>query len=135
MSAAPSRVASRHANYPGDVRHIVGEVKGPNTFGEYLTAVDAVYDPPGGPDPGRLRLHHDARRRGARRRRCVVNRDGAHGDGLPYAPPSSFSLAILRGIQTTQVYGGTVPPATIAKRRAANKVARASRRANRRSAR
>ncbi len=44
MSAAP-RAASRHANYPGDARHIVGEVKGPNTFGEFLTAVDAEYDP------------------------------------------------------------------------------------------
>ena len=61
--------------------------------------------------------------------------DGPHGDGVPFAPPSSYSLSVLRGIQTTSVYGGTVPPATIAKRRAANKVARASRRANRRSAR
>ncbi len=31
-------------NYRGDVRSIVGEVKGPNLFGEWLTAVSAEYD-------------------------------------------------------------------------------------------
>ncbi len=36
--------ASRFANYSGDVTHIVGEVKGPNTLGELLTAVEATYD-------------------------------------------------------------------------------------------
>lgn len=35
----------RYGNYNGDVRHIVGEVKGPNTLGEMLTAVAAEYDP------------------------------------------------------------------------------------------
>lgn len=39
-----SRHPFRFANYPGDVTHIVGEVKGPNLFGEYLTAVTADYD-------------------------------------------------------------------------------------------
>ncbi len=34
----------RFLTYPSDVRHIVGEVKGPNAFGEYLTAVTADYD-------------------------------------------------------------------------------------------
>jgi hypothetical protein len=36
--------ATRFATYPGDVIHMVGEVKGPNTLGEPLTAVSAVYD-------------------------------------------------------------------------------------------
>ncbi len=40
-----TRAPSRFANYPGNVEHIVGEIKGPNTFNEYLTAVTAVYDP------------------------------------------------------------------------------------------
>ena len=35
----------RFATYPGDNRHIIGEVKGPNTFGEALRAVTADYDP------------------------------------------------------------------------------------------
>lgn len=34
----------RWATYPGDVTHIVGEVKGPNLLGESLTAVTAEYD-------------------------------------------------------------------------------------------
>lgn len=38
---------------------------------------------------------------------------------------------VLGGLQ---VYGGTVSPKTIARRRAANKMARASRRANRKGA-
>lgn len=46
--------------------------------------------------------------------------------------PSPFSRAILQGLQGKHVYGGTVPAATTAKRRAANKAARASRRINRR---
>ena len=45
---------------------------------------------------------------------------------------SRFQQAILGGLQQGKhVYGGTVPPATIAKRRAANKIARRSRRQNR----
>jgi hypothetical protein len=45
--------------------------------------------------------------------------------------PSPYSLAILSGLQGKHVYGGTVPPAKVARRRAANKVARKSRRQNR----
>lgn len=37
--------ATGHMNYPGDCRHIIGEVKGPNLLDEMLTAVDAKYDP------------------------------------------------------------------------------------------
>lgn len=37
--------ATRFATYPGDVTHMVGEIKGPNTLGEPLTAVTAEYDP------------------------------------------------------------------------------------------
>lgn len=37
-----------HAIYPGDVRHMVGQVKGPNLLGEFLTAVTADYDPAAG---------------------------------------------------------------------------------------
>ena len=43
--------------------------------------------------------------------------------------PSPFTLAILRALQGKHVYGGTV--AVIARRRAANKVARRLRRINR----
>lgn len=51
-------------------------------------------------------------------------------------PPSRYSLAILNGLQGTPIYGGTVDPAEIKRRRAANRVARKSRRVNRkRSAR
>ena len=35
---------ARFANYNGDVSHMVGEVKGPNTWGERLTAKSANYD-------------------------------------------------------------------------------------------
>ena len=44
MNSTDTRAASRYLNYPNDVRHIIGEVKGPNAFGEYLTAVSAEYD-------------------------------------------------------------------------------------------
>lgn len=37
--------ASCHLTYPGDVRHMVGETKGQNALGEWLTAVSADYDP------------------------------------------------------------------------------------------
>lgn len=37
--------AARFATYPGDTTHIIGEVKGPNTWGEHLTAVTADYNP------------------------------------------------------------------------------------------
>lgn len=40
-----ARKPVRFANYPGDARSILGEVKGPNTIGEFLTAVAADYDP------------------------------------------------------------------------------------------
>ena len=39
------RKANFHATYRGDCSHIVGEVKGPTTYGQYQTAVDASYDP------------------------------------------------------------------------------------------
>lgn len=49
--------------------------------------------------------------------------------------PTAGSLRILRGLQqpAKHVYAGTVPAAEVAARRAANKVARRSRRTNRRS--
>jgi hypothetical protein len=37
-------IPQRFAIYAGDQRHIIGEVKGPNTMGEMLTAVTAEYD-------------------------------------------------------------------------------------------
>lgn len=39
------RKAYFHANYPGDCTHMVGEVKGPTTYGQLQVAVDAVFDP------------------------------------------------------------------------------------------
>jgi len=50
-----------------------------------------------------------------------------------YAEPTSYQQAILVALMLTgkHVYEGTVSPSVIAKRRAKNKVARASRRANR----
>lgn len=47
--------------------------------------------------------------------------------------PNPFQFAILTGLNRLgkHVYGGTVPAATIAKRRAANKAARAARKAGR----
>lgn len=36
-----------HLTYSGDVRHIVGEVHGPTTYGVLMTAVTADYDPAG----------------------------------------------------------------------------------------
>lgn len=38
------RKANFHVTYKGDQRHIVGEVKGPTTYGQLQTAVDATYD-------------------------------------------------------------------------------------------
>jgi hypothetical protein len=40
MSATPVR----WLNYTADVREMVGQVVGPNTLGEYMTAVTADYD-------------------------------------------------------------------------------------------
>lgn len=37
--------ASQWATYNGECRESVGEVMGPNTMGEYLTVVEALYDP------------------------------------------------------------------------------------------
>ena len=52
-----------HATYPGDVRDIVGDLKGPNRFGEILVAVTADYDP----EADRTRVGFDyARQWGAR---------------------------------------------------------------------
>lgn len=54
----------------------------------------------------------------------------------PIDRPDYTRLGVLLGMNSlSNVYAGTVPAATVARRRAANKVARASRRANRRSAR
>ncbi|GAB2906777.1 hypothetical protein GCM10027047_01250 [Rhodococcus aerolatus] len=47
-------------------------------------------------------------------------------------PPTAYERMILAGLQARQVYGGTVDPVTVAERRARNRVARASRRINRR---
>lgn len=49
----------------------------------------------------------------------------------PVAPPSGYALTILLALQEKHIYSGTVAPAEKARRRAANKVARKSRRANR----
>ena len=37
--------AARWANYQGDRTAMVGQKVGPTTLRDYLTAVDAVYDP------------------------------------------------------------------------------------------
>jgi hypothetical protein len=39
------RYRAGFVTYPGDCRHLVGEVKGPTTYGSFLVAVSAVYDP------------------------------------------------------------------------------------------
>lgn len=49
--------------------------------------------------------------------------------------PSPYSLAILRALQGKHVYAGTVSAKVKATRRAANRVARVSRRINRAGAR
>lgn len=43
----PVRTAHRFATYPGDVAHMAKrhEVVGPNTLGEFMTAIAATYDP------------------------------------------------------------------------------------------
>jgi hypothetical protein len=33
------------AHYRGDVRVMLGEIKGPNTYGGYVVATAAIYDP------------------------------------------------------------------------------------------
>ena len=59
-------------------------------------------------------------------------------DTITNKPASQLLLAInalasgFNGRNRLHVYGGTVPEATVAKRRAANKAARAARRAGRR---
>jgi len=47
------------------------------------------------------------------------------------ATDSPYQQLILRALQSKHVYAGTVAPATVARRRAANKTARRSRRTNR----
>lgn len=49
----------------------------------------------------------------------------------PVVTPSPFAVAILGGLQGRHIYAGTVPAKVIARRRAANKAARAARRAHR----
>ena len=46
MSTAPT--AQKWLNYNADVTEMVGQVVGPNTFGEYLTCVEVTYDPSSG---------------------------------------------------------------------------------------
>lgn len=61
-------------------------------------------------------------------------------DEKPSPQQGAFGLSLLMGMGSRvnnrgtaqHIYGGTVPAATIAKRRASNRVARKSRRANRR---
>lgn len=40
-----SREPIQWANYPNDHRDAIGQVMGPNLFGEFLTVVTAEYDP------------------------------------------------------------------------------------------
>lgn len=40
-----TRPPARHATYRGNVEHMVGQPVGPTTLGDYLTAVDAAYNP------------------------------------------------------------------------------------------
>lgn len=47
------------------------------------------------------------------------------------AAPTSYSLAILRGLQTKHVYAGTVPAHVKKRRRVRNRVARKTRRLQR----
>lgn len=53
------------------------------------------------------------------------------GAPRPAEPTTSTTVKMLTALSGMQVYGGTVPAKVVARRRAANKVARASRRANR----
>lgn len=41
---APKRYAAGVVHYPGDCTHIIGEVKGPTTYGQAVMAVAAEYD-------------------------------------------------------------------------------------------
>lgn len=61
-----------------------------------------------------------------------MNYDELHNSNLnrKLTPASAMLLAINSTM--SHVYGGTVPPAEVRRRRAANKVARASRKINRR---
>lgn len=54
------------------------------------------------------------------------------GRPLPELPAPAFQQTILAGLQGRAIYGGTVPPAVVARRRAANKRARVARRRGRR---
>jgi hypothetical protein len=44
LTNTPGRPAHVHANYPGDITEAIGQVVGPNTFGERLTLVEVEYD-------------------------------------------------------------------------------------------
>lgn len=44
-AAEPVAAPARFANYPGDVTCMVGQLVGPNTFGEVLKCVVAAYNP------------------------------------------------------------------------------------------
>lgn len=45
--------------------------------------------------------------------------------------PMAYAMMILKGLQHKPMYQGTADPVTVAERRAKNKVARKSRKANR----
>lgn len=61
-------------------------------------------------------------------------RDALYSPPLREREPTQYELAILSGLQRLpHVYQGTVDPVTVAARRRRNKVARRSRRTNRRA--
>lgn len=43
MADAP--FAQKYLNFSGNMVHMIGEVVGPNTLGEFLTCVEVHYDP------------------------------------------------------------------------------------------
>ena len=72
-----------------------------------------------------------------RRRRAGAGADGFIGDTtlatamMPALPPASAGMAYALDRTGKHVYAGTVPPAEVQRRRAANRVASQSRRTNR----
>lgn len=39
-----TRTPLRHANYPGDLRHAIGQIMGPDIYGSQWAVVSADYD-------------------------------------------------------------------------------------------
>jgi len=64
----------RHATYPGNVTHIVGEVKGPNQLREFLVAGEATYDPT--TDTTRVGFAYATREDVARHREAIAEERG-----------------------------------------------------------